>query len=90
MIVVKVELWSARTGEKTELGRMMLANLGGKLGNRLADYGVKVLRKGDQSESWDTRVEPTRVGTVRNHPRLSLSIWRLILSALKETFPEGV
>jgi hypothetical protein len=44
VIVVKVELHSAITGEVTEIGRMLIANTGGT--KKRGDYTAKVLRLG--------------------------------------------
>lgn len=96
MIVVRIELWSANTGEKTELGRMYIANVGGDLPKR-GDYEVKVARKGSvQHEGWTSflkaggfvGVPATRTGEVKNYPRLSYNVWRLVARALKSAFPE--
>jgi hypothetical protein len=80
MIVIKIELWpyGFESGKK-ELGRMLIANQGGT--HKRGDYGVRVLRKGSE-----TKV--LREGEVKNYPRLSYNIWRLIYRALKSTFPE--
>lgn len=80
MIVVKVELHSARTGKVTELGMMTLSNQGGKLDDKRGDYTVEVLRKG--------AAHIQRTGEVLNFPRKSYSIWRLVCRAIKSVFPE--
>lgn len=79
MIVVKVELHSARTGEISELGRMIIANDGTGTGKR-GNYNVKVGRKGQTDrELWH---KPQRTGEVKDYPRLSLNIWHLVVRAL--------
>lgn len=80
MIIVRVELHSARTGQVSELGMMAISNQGSKLDDKRADYLVEVLRKGAN------RIQ--RTGEVKNFPRKSYSIWRLVLRALKSAFPE--
>lgn len=85
MIVVKGELHSAITGNVTELGRAIIANTGGTLDR--GDYTTKVARKGctDNRTLWE---KPLREGEVTNYPRLSYSVWRLVIRALKSAFPE--
>jgi hypothetical protein len=81
MIVVKVELHSARTGRVSELGRMHLSNQGGRADDSRGDYKVEVMRKG-------TLDKVQRQGEVRNWPRKSYSIWLLVYRALQKAFPE--
>lgn len=91
MIVVRIELHSAVTGKVKEIGVMRLGNVGGDA-NR-GDYEVRVQRRAERDlpgraefETWD---EPTtRTGEVKNYPRLSYNVWRLILRALRSAFPE--
>lgn len=79
MLVVRIELWSARTGKKTELGAMVISNTGGTAAR--GDYEVRVartferLRKG---KLW-------RTGEVKDFPRRSLLAWDLLLRALLST-----
>jgi hypothetical protein len=94
MIVVKIELWSARTGEQTELGRMYIANDGTSRDPKRGDYKVKVARKGSKKfngwrdfKGW-AAIKSTREGEVKDYPRLSYNVWRLITRALKSAFPE--
>lgn len=80
MIVVKVELHSARTGDVTELGKMIIANDGTQGNGSVGDYDVKVGRKGQTDiQLWQ---KPQRVGKVLGHRRLALSIWTLVAKAL--------
>lgn len=85
MIVVKVELHSAITGEVTELGRTIIANTGGT--HDRGDYTAKVGRKGctDNRTLWE---KPLREGKVTDYPRLSYNVWRLVIRGLKAAFPE--
>lgn len=92
MIVVKVELWSARTGEVSELGRMYVANDGTSKGNR-GNYSAAVCRRGTTEVPQARAIredgpKPTRTGDVLNYPRHSYNVWRLITRALKACFPE--
>lgn len=74
MIVVKLELHSALTGQVREIGRAHIFNDG--TGTRgTGNYGVRVLRKGTQ------RVQ--REGRVEKHPRLSAPVWSLLRKALE-------
>ena len=80
MIVVKIELWPwGFESRKKEIGRMLIDNQG--VDGKRGDYRVRVLRKGSE-----TKV--LREGEVKNYPRESYTIWRLICRALKSTFPE--
>lgn len=76
MIVVRVELHSARTGKITEIGRMTITNDGthetpGKRGN----YLVRLMRRGSVDVI-------QRSGAVKDHARKSASIWTLVRKAL--------
>jgi hypothetical protein len=79
MIIVKVELHSARTGKVTEIGRMKLCNLGGKMDDTRADYSVEVMRRG-------TTDYVQRTGTVEKYARQSYPIWELVRRAIQATF----
>ena len=80
MIVVKIELWPMGfESKKRELGRMLIRNRGGT--QKRGDYGVQVLRKGSKSKV-------LRECGIKDYPRESYNIWRLIYRALKGTFPE--
>lgn len=82
MIVVKVELWSAITGRKTELARMEIVNDGElSVQNRSrGDYAVRAL-KGRSTEDLDKRVVQ-RESKVLNYPRLAVHVWNLVRRAL--------
>jgi hypothetical protein len=80
MIVIKIELWPMGfESHKKELGRMLIDNIGGTRDR--GDYRVRVLRKGSKDKVM-------RQGEVKDYPRLSYNVWRLIRRALKSTFPE--
>lgn len=85
MLVLKLELHSAVTGEVTEIGRTIIANTGGTRDR--GDYTCKVARRGckDNKALWD---RPQREGSVTDYPRLGYNVWRLVIRALKSTFPE--
>lgn len=86
MLVLKLELHSARTGEIKEIGRTIIANVGGT--SKRGDYICKVSRKRDTFDNKDTWKEPLRTGNVENYPRLSYNVWRLVIRALLSAFPE--
>lgn len=79
MIVVRVELHSARTGAVTELARMDIANIGGTRNS--GDYAVQANRGRDR-EALSKRIAQ-REGQVLGHPRLSQHVWYLVAKALK-------
>jgi hypothetical protein len=83
MIIIRVELKSARTGKTSEIGRMLIDNVsGGGIGryDRRANYRVRLLRRNSE--------QVLRQGEVKNYPRLSYSIWRLVFRALKSVLWE--
>ena len=87
MLVVKIELHSAQTGEIKEIARTIIANVGGT--DKRGDYVCKVAR--NDRETFDNRntwMEPLRTGEVTNYPRLSYNVWRLVIRALLSAFPE--
>jgi hypothetical protein len=88
VIVVKIELWSAVTGARDEIGRMYIANVGGT--HQRGEYKGAVCRRGstDVPHPIGASHEATRVGEVLNYPRLSYNVWRLILRMLRSCFPE--
>lgn len=81
MIVVKVELHSAITGDVTEIGRMVVANDGTGTGS-LGNYDAKLGRKGvaDNRKIWES---PQRQARVEGYPRISAPVWVLVARALK-------
>ncbi len=83
MIVVRVELHSARTGKTTEIGRMVVTNDGSSTTPSRGHYDVKLLRKGN----WSKITSSVRV---ENFPRASYTVWKLILRGLMATYPEEV
>jgi hypothetical protein len=85
MIVVKVEIWSAVTGQKTELARVVIDNIGGT--THLGNYRARSL-KGRDEEALDKamlRIQSTgtqREGKVIGHPRLREHVWNLVAKSL--------
>lgn len=85
MIVVRVELWSAVTGQREELARMVIDNIGGT--QHLGDYRCRTLR-GRSVEALDRALlsmdttGTQREGNVLRHPRLREHVWNLVGKAL--------
>jgi hypothetical protein len=87
MIIIRVELWSAVTGEVTELARMGIDNVSG--GGRVRDYRCRTWR-GRSTEQLtkamlggDDPKAVTRKGEVKGHRALDLHVWHLIAKALR-------
>jgi hypothetical protein len=78
MIIVRVELLSAITGETIELARMDICNEGGTV--NLGDYGVYIMRGRDREALSKRRVQ--RTAKVLGHPRLREHVWNLVAKAL--------
>jgi hypothetical protein len=79
MIVVRVELHSANTGQKTELARMEICNdESGTLQRR--NYIARVLR-GRSAEQLDRRVVQ-RQDTLKDWPSEALHVWNLVAALL--------
>ncbi|OGT54679.1 MAG: hypothetical protein A3E01_10025 [Gammaproteobacteria bacterium RIFCSPHIGHO2_12_FULL_63_22] len=79
MIVVRVELWSARTGQKTELARMELAN--DETGTtQKRNYLVRTLR--GRSTAALNRGQAQRNATVKEWPAEAVHVWNLVAVAL--------
>lgn len=76
MIVVKVELHSAITGQISEIGRMHITNDGSSDNVRRGNYNVSLMRRG-------TTDQVQRRSRVEKFPRLALSVWVLVARALK-------
>lgn len=87
MIVVRIELHSAVTGEISEIGRMYIAN-DGTGSRRRGNYDALVMRRGAASPpTWAEKVaRAVRRSRVENYPRISLPIWELVRRALDAAF----
>jgi len=87
MLVVRVELYSAISGNKTELARMVIDNVGGTL--NLGDYRAQTMR-GRSGEALEKSMwailkgetEPVKKGSILGHPRLREHVWNLVAKAL--------
>lgn len=91
MLVVRVELWSAITGVKTEIARMIIHNVGVSNEGKKGDYKILTL-KGRSKDALDKAMTSwwnggkhliTREGEVKGHNRLSEHVWNLVAKALK-------
>lgn len=82
MIVVRVELWSAIDGSRTELARMHIANDGkaSTVNRRRGDY-VGETFVGRDAAALD-RQQVSKRGSVANYPRLDLHVWNLVARML--------
>lgn len=87
MIIVRVELHSAITGKVSELGRVIIDNIGGTA--QRGNYRVRALR-GRSREALDKAeravlcgdAAPQKQGEVKNHARLQEHVWNLVAKAL--------
>ena len=79
MIRVTVELIPFGIGEPQQLGVMHIANDGTGTKER-GNYKTHVYRK----NSWKI----ARAGVVKDYPRLSYNVWRLVMRCLRSSFPE--
>lgn len=78
MIVVRVELHSAITGQKIELARTVIDNIGGT--RTKGDYRCRAYRKGSSLHPLSKNV--IREGEVKGHARLAEPVWNLVAKAL--------
>lgn len=87
MIVVKVELWSAITGQRSELARMVIDNIGGT--TERGDYRTRSLRGRSEADLHAAMLKSLRdqgavqrEGKVLGHARLREHVWNLVAKAL--------
>ncbi|WP_033965647.1 MULTISPECIES: hypothetical protein [unclassified Sphingomonas] len=82
MIVIRVELWSAITGEKSEIARMTIDNIGGTV--QRGDYRARTMRGRSLEALHKAMLSNTiqREGKVFGHERLRLHVWNLVAKAL--------
>ncbi len=78
MIVVRVELWSAITGARTELARMRIANVSGT--GRLRSYEAVAFR-GRSADALD-KGQAQRTGRLKDFPAVDLHVWNLVAAML--------
>lgn len=82
MIVVRVELWSAVTGQRTELARMHIANdgLATTANPNVGDY-TGVTFRGRNSAALD-KGTPSKRADVRGWRRNDFHVWNLVAAML--------
>lgn len=80
MIVVSVDLHSAITGRKKNLGRVIIYNDGTGTIER-GNYEAKAFKASSGLTNWSKR-KPIRGGQVKDHPRKFVSVWNLVAKAL--------
>ena len=79
MIVVRVELHSARDHSVTELARMHICN--DETGNlKLRNYEVRTLKGRSKAALDANRLQ--RQASVKNWPSISVHVWNLVQAAL--------
>lgn len=79
MLVVKVELHSAVTGEISEIARMRIYN--DSSGTRTRSHYVGDVFRGRSFEALD-KTTVHKSGTVKNWPRLDRHVWNLVATML--------
>lgn len=78
MIVIRVELHSAITGNVSELARMHICNVGGTAAK--GEYRCETLR-GRCTDDLNKRIVQ-RTGSVLNYPRQAIHVWHLVARSL--------
>lgn len=97
MIVVTIELHQKGDPARAKiLGRMFIVNDGTSTKTNRGNYlcvvnrkgrnGTSVFRTPDGTAGW--RSPAQRVAHVKDFPRESYSVWRLVLRALRACYPE--
>jgi hypothetical protein len=79
MILVRIELHSAITGEATHLGTMVIAN-DGTGSNELRNYDATLITKD---------LKRGRSVKILNHPSPRVSIWYLVSKAIKALYKDA-
>ncbi len=87
MIVISLQMWPNGMSDKAyDLGRAYIWNDGSGTTKR-RNYQIRVCRRGKHTFH-DALNSPTRTGALKKFPSESYNVWRLIVRALKECFPE--
>lgn len=93
MIVVTVELWSAITGQRSQLAKMHICNEGTSDNPRVGNYRATTFVGRDEGAL--SRGTVSKIGTFGGWRRLDYHIWNLVRRALEEcgynkglTFPK--
>lgn len=83
MLIVRVELLSAITGQTTELARMHVANDGAGTAQRGNYNGTTFTGRDKKALDCAVALEKvTRRGRVENYPRLQKHVWNLVARML--------
>lgn len=91
MIVLRAELHSAKTGQITSLGTVIIENDGTQQDLSKGNYRIYVVRKSDVVKGLPLhrmKANSTRRSYLPNFPRKSYVIWRLVLRALQKAYSE--
>lgn len=80
MLIVRVELHSAITGQVTEIARMEICNDGTALNSQVGNYDVRTLRGRDSATLNKRTIQ--RKGKVLNYRRQALHVWNLVQLSL--------
>ena len=80
MIIVRVELWSAITGKKTELARMHIGNDGTNANPRAGDYSGQTFI--GRSKAQLDRLTVSKTGRLVNFSRQQLHVWNMVARML--------
>ena len=83
MIIVRVELWSAKTGKVTELARMHIVNKGDGTDTK-GNYLGKIFR--GRSKSQLDKLTVSKTAEVENWPRKNKHVWQLIREILNKAY----
>jgi hypothetical protein len=78
MIRVTLELISARTGETSHLGTIVIANDGESPDPSIGHYNACLSKRGQPKKQW-------RAGSIRGFPRLRLGPYDLLYRVLHAT-----
>lgn len=90
MIVIKVELHSARTGQVTTLGKAIICNDGTSTDPKRNNYDLSIGGKRDAVEDNDRAIlaRPNRTARLEGFNNHSNVIWVMILKLLAKAYPE--
>lgn len=88
MIRITVELLSARTGKRSILGIMDISNDGENKNPKRGNYMGRVYNKRAAQEGNLNNSNIQRVGNIKDFPRHSYVVWRLVLRMLRDMYPE--
>lgn len=95
MLVVRVELWSAITGRRTEIARATICNTGETENPNRGDYTAATFKGRDaaalqnnmerffrSTDGAEANKGVSHKGSVNNHARLQEHVWNLVAKSL--------